>query len=70
MENRPRRLRDFFDPPPNADKPPPPRETDELIEEVAAGEEIEVEGIARRLGQGERHLWHSIEEELKDGRNG
>jgi len=40
MGNRPRRLRDVFNPPPEASWPPLPRQTDELIEEVAASDEI------------------------------
>ncbi len=72
MDQRPRRLRDLFNPPPGADaaRPPSPRDTGNPIDEVAVGEEIDVEGIARQIAQGERRLWHSVEAELKDGRNG
>lgn len=71
MDHRPKRLRDLFNPPPDADaaRPPSPLDTDGLIAEIAAGEEIGVEEIARQLRQGERRLWHSVEEELNDGRN-
>ncbi|MBI4564843.1 MAG: hypothetical protein HY716_09155 [Planctomycetes bacterium] len=70
MNNRPRRLRDIFNPPPNADRPPPPCDSMDLIDEVATSEEIDVEGIAGRFRQSEQQLWHAVEEELKDGRNG
>ena len=66
MDYRPRRLRDFFDPPPNADKPPPPRETDELIDAVAESDPVDVEGFADRLKQSDQRLWHAVEDELQE----
>jgi len=75
MDNRPRRLRDFFNPrlssnaligEPKVAKPSRSRETDELIGEVAATSELDVEGFARELGQSHRRLWHTVEDELEE----
>jgi hypothetical protein len=70
MSNRPRRLRDVFNPPADTTRPPSPREAGDLIDDVAASEEIDVEGLARRFEQTEQQLWHAVDEELKDGRTG
>jgi len=66
MDNRPRRLRDFFNPPPKVARPSSPRETDELVDEIAATHELDVEGLAQELRQSHRRLWHTIEDELEE----
>lgn len=65
MENRPRRLRDFFDRRSHADRPLSPCETDELIDEIAATHELDVEGFAREAMQSHRRLWHTAEDEME-----
>ena len=66
MNNRPRRLRDFFDRKPNAKQPLTSRETGELIDDLAETSELDVEGFAREANQSHRRLWHRVEDEIKE----
>lgn len=67
MENRPRRLRDFFEQRSLADRPSTHRETDELIDEIAATHEPDVEGFAHEAMRCHRRLWHKVEDEIERG---
>lgn len=69
MDNRLRRLRNFFNPPPKVDRPTSPgkaRQAGELLDEVAATFDVDVEDLARELGQSHRRLRHTIEDELEE----
>lgn len=66
MSNRPRRLRDFFNQLPDVVRSSSPRETDELIDEIAANHEIDLEGVAHELNQSHRRLWHTVENEIEE----
>lgn len=66
MNTRPRRLRDFFNQLPNRDRSTTPIETDELIDEITATHELDIEGIALDINRSHRRLWHKVENEIEE----